>query len=260
MQEKFEKTVSLRMPKSKAKFKLGLKGTPNVISKPDLKTKANISKSSTEINLEGSRFRWLNECLYTEESSKSFDLFQKQPELFQAYHIGFRSQVKAWPLTPVEECCIFILNELKAGSAIGDFGCGDAKLAQNLKDKMIVHSFDLVSVHPLVTACNIAQVPLEPKVLDMAVFSLSLMGTDWPRFIEEAQRCLKVGGILYIAEVQSRIADFGKFVDGFKSSFAVLKQENVKEKYFVKVLLKKTSDRPLKLDPNLLKPCLYKRR
>ena len=222
---------------------------------------AQSGKKPVNLNpLEGARFRWLNESLYTDSSSKSFEVFQSDPKLFQAYHTGFRSQASAWPITPVDECCSYITKNMKQGDVIGDFGCGDAKIAQQLNSKMVVHSFDLVSVNPLVTACNIATVPLADKTLDMAIFSLSLMGTDWPKFVAEAQRCLKIGGTLYIAEVQSRVSDFEPFVSAFKGPFQVSHAENEKGKFFVKLILKKMSDKPLKLDGALLKPCLYKKR
>jgi ribosomal RNA-processing protein 8 len=41
-----------------------------------------------------------------------------------------------------------------------------------------VHSFDLVAAAPHVVACNMAHVPLEDASVDVAVFSLALMGTD----------------------------------------------------------------------------------
>ena len=40
--------------------------------------------------------------------------------------------------------------------------------------------------------------------MDMAVFCLALMGTDYPGFLREAHRVLRVGGFLWIAEVSSR--------------------------------------------------------
>jgi ribosomal RNA-processing protein 8 len=235
----------------------GLRNVPKEIV-GDIKADKVMSKSPKP--LDGSRFRWLNESLYTESSSKSFTMFQNDPKLFDAYHSGFRSQTKGWPVNPVDECLGYIMASCGPGSTVGDFGCGDAKLAQRLKDSMSVHSFDLVSVNPLVTACNIACVPLEDSTLDIAVFSLSLMGTDWPRFVSEAQRCLKVGGTLYIAEVQSRFKSFEDFVEGFGTSFEVLRVENPKDRYFVTVVLKKRNNKPLSLDPKLLKPCIYKKR
>ena len=217
-------------------------------------------KDKHQDQLDGARFRWLNESLYTESSSKSFEQFQKDPKLFSTYHSGFRSQTKAWPVNPVDECLAFATAKLAPGSVIGDFGCGDAKLAESLEGKMKVHSFDLVSTNPRVTACNIANVPLDDRTLDMAVFSLSLMGTDWPKFVAEALRCLKVGGFLYVAEVQSRVTDFDKFKSGLQQAGDLLQAENLKERYFVKVVVRKMTNKPVQIDSALLKACLYKKR
>jgi hypothetical protein len=44
------------------------------------------------------------------------------------------------------------------------------------------------SLAPGVVACNMAEVPLPDASVDVAVFSLSLMGTDYGLFLEEAHR------------------------------------------------------------------------
>jgi ubiquinone/menaquinone biosynthesis C-methylase UbiE len=44
------------------------------------------------------------------------------------------------------------------------------------------------------------KVPLADETLDVAVFSLSLMGKNWHDYIKEAKRCLVTNGILIIAE------------------------------------------------------------
>jgi Hypothetical methyltransferase len=74
---------------------------------------------------------------------------------------------------------------------IADFGCGDAKLARSLPNK--VHSFDLVSVSPEVTACDMSRTPLSKASVDVAVFCLSLMGTNLADYLKEANRVLKPG-------------------------------------------------------------------
>jgi len=66
------------------------------------------------------------------------------------------------------------------------------------------HSFDLVSSAPHVIACNMASVPLESASVDVAVFSLALMGTDYGLFLLEATRVLRHKGWLWIAEVSTR--------------------------------------------------------
>lgn len=74
---------------------------------------------------------------------------------------------------------------------IADFGCGDAKLAMTVEQN--IHSFDLVAVNESVVACDMSSVPLEDGSVDVAVFCLSLMGTNLNDYILEANRVLKVG-------------------------------------------------------------------
>lgn len=102
-----------------------------------------------------------------------------------------------------------------------------------------------------------------------AIFSLALMGTDYSKFLLEAQRVLKTGGFLWIAEVRSRFVPDGKDTENFapflgslqKLGFKVLKQD-VGNRMFVVWIAKKVDD---SVDSStvqwpLLKPCVYKRR
>ena len=50
-----------------------------------------------------------------------------------------------------------------------------------------------------VTACNLASVPLPGKSLDVAIFCLALMGTDWVDFVTEAKICGSCGGSSFCA-------------------------------------------------------------
>jgi len=43
-------------------------------------------------------------------------------------------------------------------------------------------------------------VPLSDEAIDIAVFSLSLMGRNWPDYLKEAKRRLATNGYLLIAE------------------------------------------------------------
>jgi 16S rRNA G1207 methylase RsmC len=66
-------------------------------------------------------------------------------------------QVHSWPQNPVD----LIASQIRKNPKwiVADMGCGDAKLAATLSNK--VHSFDLVAKNDRVTACDIAHVPLE---------------------------------------------------------------------------------------------------
>ncbi len=85
----------------------------------------------------------------------------------------------------------------------------DKKKIKNIIKK--IYSFDIVSTKPHIKNCDIANLPLEKKSIDVAVFCLALMGTNYLDFLWEATRCLKKGGYLIVAEVLSRIPNLQAF-------------------------------------------------
>lgn len=61
-----------------------------------------VSVSSLREKLKGSRFRFLNEMLYSSEGSDAVKLFTDDKDAFKAYHDGYRQQVQQWPLNPLD--------------------------------------------------------------------------------------------------------------------------------------------------------------
>lgn len=196
-------------------------------------------QASMREKLISARFRHLNETLYTRPSADALSLFSESPEMFTEYHGGFRRQVEVWPENPVEGYLADIRKRARARPppksargqgqqpqqqpevqplprnratglcTIADLGCGDARLAAELQaDKarlrVEVLSFDLHSPSPLVTRADVANLPLASGTVDVAVFCLALMGTNWVDFIEEAYRVLRWKGELWVAEIKSR--------------------------------------------------------
>lgn len=147
------------------------------------------------------RFRFLNEQMYTSEGSAAQQLFQTDPEAFDTYHEGYRHQVARWPVNPLDEIIADVC-KLPADFHVVDLGCGDARLSRSVPQQ--VRSFDLVAAAEGVVACDMARVPVKNASADVAVYCLSLMGTNLRDYLLEANRMLKIGGILKIAEVESR--------------------------------------------------------
>jgi ubiquinone/menaquinone biosynthesis C-methylase UbiE len=56
------------------------------------------------------------------------------------------------------------------------------------------------------------QVPLDDNSINVAIYCLSLMGTNYIDFLKEAHRVLRNGGALRIAEVKSRFSDVDEFI------------------------------------------------
>ncbi|OCK82768.1 hypothetical protein K432DRAFT_391011 [Lepidopterella palustris CBS 459.81] len=103
---------------------------------------------------------------------------------------------------------------------LADLGCGTALLSLRLQPhlsslRLRIHSFDLAvptgPSGPLVTVADIAALPLPAASVDVAIFCLALMGTNWPDFIDEAYRILRWRGELWVAETKSR---FGRVRGG----------------------------------------------
>jgi len=102
---------------------------------------------------------------------------------YPKYHQGFREQVSKWPRNPLDEIIAWIMAKYPQ-ARVADFGCGDARLAASVKNKVCggllflgvpgssdvcdligsvgchhqVYSFDLVANNERVTACNMAHV------------------------------------------------------------------------------------------------------
>ncbi|KAJ8724737.1 hypothetical protein PYW07_015695 [Mythimna separata] len=231
-----------------------------------LRTPINASKTGNKLRdrmmerLKAAQFRYLNEKLYTSSGSEAQQLFQSDPAAFETYHQGYQLQVKKWPVNPLDVIVKKIMKMPKTHT-IADLGCGEAALSRRVPHK--VRSFDLVATAPGVEACDMARTPLLTASMDVTVYCLALMGTDLTQYLVEANRVLKMGGHLLIAEVESRfdkVEDFAKEVErlGFK-----LKQLDKSHNVFFFMEFTKIRDPPVKkakLPALTLKPCLYKRR
>ncbi|KAI8938531.1 hypothetical protein NX059_004417 [Plenodomus lindquistii] len=108
---------------------------------------------------------------------------------------------------------------IKGHCTIADLGCGTASLSYRLQShlkplNLTFHSYDLSKpTGPsanLVTVADISALPLQDNSVDIAIFCLALMGTNWLDFIDEAYRVLRWKGELWVSEIKSR---FGRVVD-----------------------------------------------
>ena len=76
---------------------------PHASTKKSSKTNKTTSVlASFKQKLQGSKFRWLNEQLYTQSSQSSCSLIEQNPQYFEQYHVGYREQTKSWPIRPVD--------------------------------------------------------------------------------------------------------------------------------------------------------------
>ena len=145
-------------------------------------------------------FSLMNQRFNISKSSTMHDRLIKDPEEFYLYHTLYREAREIWTEIPYK---VFAeqLNK-RSDLIIGDFGCGEAELSKLIRNK--VYSFDHVAINPSVIACDMANTGAKGEILDVAIFSLSLMGTNWQDYIKEAFRLLRNNGLLKIAEPASK--------------------------------------------------------
>lgn len=239
------------------------------------KTKLTVMQQKMMEKLAGSRFRWINEQLYTTTSAEAVKIMKNQPEMFDEYHTGFRNQVQSWPQNPVDT----FVNQMKerlekpigapgglpgdkdGRIVIADMGCGEAQLAVQVKAlekkmasapakkgkharffkgkkaKFEIHSFDLKKANDRITVADITNVPLPDESAHIVVFCLALMGTNFLDFIKEGLRILRPNGEIWIAEIKSRFVDNDttEFVKILKSLGLFHKNTDDTNKMFIRL-------------------------
>jgi hypothetical protein len=149
-------------------------------------------------------FSKLNRKINTENSKTTHGRMLKNPDEWKEYHRQYREARKTWNVIPYE-VWIDKIKTMAPNLIIGDFGCGEAKIAEAIGNR--VKNFDHVSIDANVESCDMKSVPVESGTLNVAVFSLSLMGKDWQAYLKEAARCLSVGGYLYISETTNSLTE-----------------------------------------------------
>nr|KAG5697772.1 hypothetical protein BaRGS_026729 [Batillaria attramentaria] len=104
-------------------------------------------------------------------------------------------------------------------------------------------------------------VPLASGSVDAAVFCLSLMGTNLSDYLCEANRVLKNGGLMKVAEVVSRFDNINSFVNKVEKLGFQLLKKTMLSKMFYLFTFRKVKNTQQKSAPEIqLKPCYYKRR
>lgn len=230
------------------------------------------NRFSSEETLNASKFRMLNELLYTTDSKQAEKYFKNHQEDFKVYHEGFSSQATKWPINPNNLIAKELSKKKYLGKVVYDLGCGEAMIARQLKSKNItVKSFDLVATNEYVTVANLSKLPEKNGSCDVAVFCLALMGVNFIEFVVEANRVLVDKGILMIVEISSRIKDENSFITAISEvGFDMRKTLDLKgyfklfifrkcEDFYQKAIQKKEEAR-LKKEANITNVAVYNKK
>lgn len=115
-----KKKAKQKKRKGNIKEKLNVQSMKNTATKePQLHTGTKIKKQKIDNDLpsttaaktfgddltdrlKASRFRFINEQLYTQTGEQAIDVFEQDESAFTAYHDGYRKQIEQWPLNPLD--------------------------------------------------------------------------------------------------------------------------------------------------------------
>lgn len=145
-------------------------------------------------------FSDMNKRWSTTRSNNTHERLSKDPREWYYYHTLYSQKRKTWSEIPYIEIAKKI--QSRPDWVVGDFGCGENLLSKEIKNK--VFAFDHVAIDNDVIACDIKNVPIEDTILDVAVFSLSIMGSNHMDYFKEAYRTLKTYGNIFICEPASK--------------------------------------------------------
>jgi Hypothetical methyltransferase/Helicase conserved C-terminal domain len=149
-------------------------------------------------------FTELNRRWSVSRSTSTHQRLQLDPSEWYLYHTLYREARTSWTEIPTQHSAERI--RPRPEWVVGDFGCGECLLAQALPGQRII-GLDHVAISTEVTACDMVATPLAAQRLDCAVFSLSLMGTNWTDYLKEAHRTLKPYGYLFVTEPSAKWRD-----------------------------------------------------
>jgi hypothetical protein len=168
--------------------------------------------------------RWNNT-----DSSKTSNRLRTSPEEWEQYHTLYRKARENWAVVPFQEFIRWCKS--REGYVIADFGCGEALVAKAVSDRHTVHSFDHVAIDEGVIEGDMSRTNLESESVDVALFSLSLMGSNFTDYLREAYRVLKIDGQLHIWETVSRFDDVKRFAKSLEQLGFQVFEPKIKEAF-----------------------------
>lgn len=163
-----------------------------------------------------------------EKSTTTHQKILEDPTFLLNYHDQLREDEKKLSVIPRH----VIANKIREMQRprymkrliIADFGSGPTELSKMLPSNK-VYSFDHSKIlGDSIIECDMSNTDLEDKEIDVAVFSLSLMGLNWIDYIKEARRVLTDQGHILIATTNRELDEHGTLYKEEKGRLYELRQ------------------------------------
>ena len=145
-------------------------------------------------------------------SDTMHERFQKNKSEFVEYHRQREIAKQEWQEDPVDRVAEIISDWSGKFVKIADMGCGMNKLKSLFKDRE-VQGFDHYSEDSTVIQADMSNLKgiVSDESYDVAVFCLSLWGTNYDDYIVEAHRILRQDGRVIIVEPETKFGNGERF-------------------------------------------------
>lgn len=145
-------------------------------------------------------FSELNKNWSISNSKTIHQRLKRDKSEWEYYHTLYREKRKDWSEIPYIEISKKIKD--RVDWIVADLGCGENLLSKEIPNT--VYSFDYIAIDDSVIECDISKLPLQSNKVDVSVFSLSLMGSNYTDYLSEGSRILKPYGTMFIAEPKKK--------------------------------------------------------
>jgi ribosomal RNA-processing protein 8 len=194
------------------------------IKKPSYKSTTIKPKEPKEhIETEGEKIKrvnsWYSEFtnkMSIQKSTTTNKMFRENNSLWYKYHdnrdFSFKGYDKQDEI-PVNKIIRYLEQKKNKKLKILDLGCGRNLIKEYFKDNISfdITGYDYVSFNGSIE-CDISNLPEESEIVDICIFSQSLMGSNWQEYLKEALRVLRYNGEMIISESEERYEIIKKYI------------------------------------------------
>jgi ribosomal RNA-processing protein 8 len=164
-----------------------------------------------------SEYQELTKKMSIQKSDKTNEMFKEDPKLWHQYHDNRDFSFKGYnnqDEIPVNKIISYLEERSNKKLKILDLGCGRNIIKKHFEDnkKFEIIGYDHVSFNGSI-ACDISNLPDEDEAVDICIFSQSLMGSNWKKYIDEAVRVLRYNGEMIVSESVERYEKIKEYIN-----------------------------------------------
>lgn len=177
-----------------------------------------------------SEYQELTKKMSIQKSDKTNEMFKEDPKLWHQYHDNRDFSFKGYDNQdeiPVNKIISYLEERSNKKLKILDLGCGRNIIKKHFEEnkKFEIIGYDHVSYNGSI-ACDISNLSDEDETVDICIFSQSLMGSNWKKYIDESVRVLRYNGEMIVSESVERYEKIKEYINKLGLH---IKQDNYNE-------------------------------